>query len=397
MRLNLAFLVALAVLSALPLAGCSRKAERLVGAGRLGRGPGGLGTTVRLMPNPDRDTYVEPGTADFDSILLVGTSGLFVARTFLSVAAWTLPDTTLPGFTVQTISLELPRNLTLGFDSTRVELSLASSVWDTTNVAWPGPAAGSLLGSAEDQRAATVFSLPLSSGLFPEVVQWARNPTSIPGFTLQTPVAQPLAAYVAGGAKFRIQYTHLVAGSPVLGIVDTRVSQDFYLHAPIAPAPSGADTALAWGGLFKTGLALHFPVDSLPAGVSVDEANLVLKLLPGSAVPDTADVNARVEVRAGTPGWSETITEQSSLAPGSTVLTSGSLILLYNSTSRSVTLKLPGALMRQWASMPAANGGILVTLVNRRNLTKTFQVGSRESASPAELHLSYTQLPPGRF
>jgi hypothetical protein len=396
-RLNPVFLVALSVLSALPLVGCSRKAEQLVGAGRFSRGPGGLGTTVRIAPTADRDTYVEPGTADFDSILLVGTSGLFEAHTFLSVVKWTLPDTTLPGFAAQTISLELPRNLTLGFDPTTVNLSLASAAWDTTNVAWPGPAAGAQLGSAVDDRAAASFSLPLAPGSFPQVVQWAHNPTSIPGFTLQAPPVQALAAYVAGGAKFRIRYSHTVSGAPVVDSVDTRVTQDFYLHSPLSPAPSGADTALAWGGLYKTGLALHFPVDSVPAGVSVDEATLVLRLLPGTAVPDSADVNARVEVRAGTAGWNEAITEQSSLTPGSAVLASGRLLVLYSSTSRSLALKLPGSLMRQWASMPAVNGGILVTLVNRENLTKIFQVGARESATPTELHVTYTQLPPVRF
>lgn len=397
MRLRPVVLVALAVLGALPLVGCSRKAEQLVGADRLGRGPGGLGTTVRIAPISDRDTYVEPGTADFDSILLVGTSGLFEARMFLSVAAWSLPDTNLPGFAAQTISLELPRNLTLGFDPTTVTLFLASAAWDTTNVAWPGPAAGAQLGSAVDDRAAATFSLPLAPGSFPQVAQWAHNPTSIPGFTLEAPPVQALAAYVAGLAKFRIRYTHTVSGSPVLDSVDTRVTQDFYLHSPLAPAPSGADTALAWGGLFKTGLALHFPVDSVPAGVSVDEATLVLRLLPGSAVPDSADVLARVEVRAGTAAWGEAITEKSSLAPGTTVLASGGLLALYSSTTRSLAIKLSASLMRQWASMPPTNDGILVTLVNRENLTKIFQVGARESARPSELHVTYTQLPPVRF
>ena len=116
-----------------------------MGAGRLIRGAGGLGTTVRLVPNSDRDSYVEPGTVDFDSLLLVGTSTPFQASTFLAVRAWTLPDTTLPGFVPQTISLELQRNLTLGIDPTQVTLFLTAAAWDTTNVAWPGPAAAAQL------------------------------------------------------------------------------------------------------------------------------------------------------------------------------------------------------------------------------------------------------------
>jgi hypothetical protein len=135
--------------------GCSRKAEQIVGAGRLIRGPAGLGTTVRAARNPDRDTYVQAGTADFDSLLLVGTSGTFQARTFLKVATWALPDTLLPGFAPVNISLEVPRNLTLGFTSTTLNLDLASAAWDTTNVSWPGPAAGTLLGTALDDRSST--------------------------------------------------------------------------------------------------------------------------------------------------------------------------------------------------------------------------------------------------
>ena len=397
MRLKPLLILLLLALGASPLVGCSRKAEQIVGAGRLARGPGGLGATVRLIPNPDRDTFVEAGTADFDSMLLVGTSGGFQARTFLSVAAWTLPDTTLPGFAPQTVSLELRRNLTLGFDSTIVNLSLAASAWDTTNVAWPGPVAGTLLGSAKDGRVAATFSLPLAPGSFTQVVQWAQDPTSIPGFTLLTPPGQDLAAYVAGAARFRIRYSHTVSGAPVVDSVDTPVTQDFYLHSPLSPAPTGVDTSLVWGGLYKTKVALHFLVDSIPTGISVDEATLVLKLLPSSSIPDSADVIARFEVRAITGAWSEGITDQSGLSIDAAVLASGRLVPLYSSANRSFPIRLPGALMRQWASTPSSNGGLLLTIVNRSNLTKQFEIGSRESSRPAELHVTYTGLPPVRF
>ncbi|HEY2924695.1 MAG TPA: hypothetical protein VGJ98_06985, partial [Candidatus Eisenbacteria bacterium] len=221
LRFLLAFL--LVALSAFPLVGCSRKAENLVGAGRLIRGAGGLGTTVRLVPNPDRDTYVEPGTADFDSMLIVGSSGSFEARSFLAVQTWMLPDTTLPGFQPQTVSLELRHNLTLGFSATQVTLYLAATPWDTTTVAWPGPAAGAQLGSATDDRASLTFSLPLDPGAFAQAVQWAQNPSGVPGFTLRSTTGL-LAGYTAGAAKFRIRYTHTVSGSPVLDSIDTPVT-----------------------------------------------------------------------------------------------------------------------------------------------------------------------------
>ena len=368
-----------------------------MGAGRVIRGPGGLGNTVRLSPIPDRDTYVDPGSVDFDSLLIVGSSGPFQASTFLAVQSWSLPDTTLPGFAAQAVSLELPRNLNLGIDPLTVTLSLTAATWDTTNVTWPGPAPAAQLGSALDDRASAVFSLPLDPGSFPLVVQWAHNPTSVPGFTLRAPSLTTIAAYVAGAAKFRIRYTHTVSGAPVLDSIDTPVTQDFYLHSPLAPAPTGADTSLVLGGLFKTALAIHFPVDSLPSGISVDEATLVLRLLPGSAVPDTADVRGIIQIRAIRNAWPETITEQSSLTIDAGVVASGNVILLYASSGQTIRIRLPASLMREWASMPSTNGGLLISLINRPNLVKRFSIGSRESSRPVELHVTYTALPPGRF
>jgi hypothetical protein len=370
----------------------------LVGANRLGRGPGGLGTTVRVATIPDRDTFVENGTADFDSVLLVGTSGSFEARGLLKVASWALPDTNLPGFLADTVSLEIPRNLTTGITPTTVRLALASAAWDTTNVSWPGPAPGTPLGSALDDRVstATPFSIPLPPGSFADVVQWAKNPASIPGFTLQT-TGQPLAAYVGTGLRFRIRYYHTVSSKIDTEFVYTPVTQHFYLHAPVSPAPTGADTSLVLGGLFKTEAVVHFPVDSIPAGVSVDEATVVLPLLASSSVPDTADALGRIEARAIRGTWSEGVGEQSGIPADSTALTSGGLIALYSPTAHGITIRLPGALMRQWVTSPSTNGGVLVRLVNRRNLTKEFDIGSRESSRPCEVHISYTQLPPGRF
>jgi len=102
-------------------------------------------------------------------------------------------------------------------------------------------------------------------------------------------------------------------------------------------------------------------------------------------------------VRAIGSGWSEGVTEQSDLAADATTLTSGTLTALYSTSTRSIVIRLPGALMRQWVATPSTNGGVLVRLFNRRNLTKQFLIGSRESSRPPEVHISYTQLPPGRF
>src|SRR5690242_4079874 len=314
MRLRPLIAVLVVGLTATVLVGCSRKAERLVGADRLIRGPGGLGATTRVIEIPDRDTYVENGTAVFDSMLLVGQTGGFEARTFLLIGAVNLPDTTLPGFVPQTLSLEFQRNLTLGFDPTTVS-AFQTTVWDTTAVTWAGPPAGVLLGSASDDRVLTGFSLPLNNTPFAQVVQWKVNPVvTPPRIELQTG-GQPLAAYVAGTVKLRIRYSHTVSGAAVLDSIDSPVTQDFYLHSPLSPAPSGADSALVWGGLYQTEIAMHFPLDSIPSSVSVNEATLVLRLLPGTALPDSADVAARVFVKAIRSPWGEGVSEQSSI-PG---------------------------------------------------------------------------------
>lgn len=379
------------------LAGCSRRAEKLVGSDRLIRGPGGLGTTTRVARPPDRDTYLESGTAVFDSMLVVGQSVAYEARTFLAIGTVNLPDTLLPGFLAQSISLELSRNLTLGFDPVTVS-AFQSTVWDTTAIAWPGPATGTLLGSVVDDRTVTAFSFPLNNTAFQQVVQWKANPAATPPRIELTATGQPLAAYVAGTVKLRVRYTHTVSGSAVLDSVDSPVTQDFYLHAPLAPLATGADTALVWGGLFQTQLAVHFPLDSIPSSVSVDEATLVLHLLASSPLPDSTDQAARVFVRAVLSAWPETATGISQLSGvDSTAFASGKLIALYQPSTTSIAIRLPGSLMRQWVATPSTNGGLLVRLDDHRDLPKQFLVGSRESSRPPELHVSYTELPPGRF
>ena len=379
------------------LAGCSRRAEKLVGSDRLIRGPGGLGTTTRVARPPDRDTYLESGTAVFDSMLVVGQSGTFEARTFLAIGAVNLPDTTLPGFLPQSISLEFSRNLTLGFNPVTVS-AFQTTVWDTTTVGWPGPTPGTLLGGTVDDRTVTAFSFPLNNTVFEQVVQWKANPVVTPPAIELTATGQPLAAYVAGTVKLRVRYTHTVSGSAVLDSVDSPVTQDFYLRSPLSPVATGVDSALVWGGLEQTQLLFHFPLDSIPSSVSVDEATLVLHLLSNSALPDTADQAARIFVRAVRNAWPETVTGVSGLTGvDSTAFTSGNLIALYQPSTTSIAIRLPGSLMREWVATPSTNGGLLVRLDDHRNLVKQFLVGSRESSRPPEIHVSYTELPPGRF
>ena len=396
MRLNPVLALMLVALSAFPLTGCSRRAEKLVGAGRVIRGPGGLGTTVRRSPPADRDTYVEPGTADFGNALIVGTDTLFLARTFLAVASWNVPSDTLPGFSLGVVSLELPRDTTLLDAGNPVSAYTAASPWDTTTVAWPGPALALLLGSATDDRpAAGTFSIPLTPAVYDSMKRWGLSPGTAPGFVLNRP-GQGLLAYKAGGSVFRVRYTHTVSGNPVLDSLDTRVTQDFYLHSPIAPAPTGTEPALILGGIYMTALALHFPVDSIPAAVSLDEASLVLKIAFGGGLQgsDSLDV---VQVRRIRAPWSESVTEKAALMVDDGTTAARLLRLSYSSADSLVTIGIPGAVLREWAATASSNQGFYVSLFNPVNRRRSFRLGSRESSRPAELHVTYTALPPGRF
>ncbi|MBI4363891.1 MAG: hypothetical protein HY568_00520 [Candidatus Latescibacteria bacterium] len=394
MHRSLAASALMSLLIAASLAGCARKAERLVGNARLLRGPAGLGTTVRLSPAPDRDTYVDPGTADFGDFLLTGSNGSLQASAFLGVSSWNLPDTTLAGFQAQSVTLRLTRDLRVGFDTTEVTLYVAASAWDTTTISWPGPGAGAALATADDSRGAGEFEIPLGAGGFNLVKQAVSSPASVPGFTIQVSLGQKLVAYKAGAAVFRIVYAHDVSGSAVFDSLDTPVTQDFTLRSPLAPTPTGADSSLVLGGLFKTSTPLHFPVDSIPAGTSIDEATLVLFLQPGSSEPDSADV---IEVRRIRSGWAEGITDQSSLTLDVTPLTTRLTNLVYSSAERRIAIRIPGDLLREWAVSASTNDGVFVSLLLSNDPTKEVKIGSRESARPAELHVTYTDLPPGRF
>jgi hypothetical protein len=394
-RLKQLLPLVLAALSVSPLVGCSRRAERLVGADRLARGPGGLGTTVRVAPIADRDTYVEPGTADFTDVLIVGTDTAFTARTFLAVAAWHIPSDTLPGFSLGVVSLELPRDTTL-IDVGTVNAFTAASTWDTTTVAWPGPGLGLSIGSAQDLRSDPgAFSIPLTPAVFDSMKRWALAPTTAPGFVLDRP-GQGLLSYKPGSALFRVRYAHTVSGNPVTDSLDSHVTQDFYLHSPISPVPTGTQQALVLGGIYKAALALHFPVDSVPAGVSIDEASLVLKVLVGGGPvgPDTLD---HVEIRRIRAPWSESVTEKAPLLVDNATTASRLLRASYSSADSLITIPIPGGLIREWAATSSSNEGFYVSLVNPVNRRRIFPIGSRESALPPKIHISYTQLPPGRF
>ena len=389
------FITVLAVL-ALPAlqAGCSREAEKLVANERLIRGSGGLGNTVVAAPAPDRDTYVEPGTVEFGAQLFVGRLSTFEARTLLAVASWTLPDTTQPGFAGSTVSLELPRDLTLGVVDLRVDLSLSSSPWDTTTIAWPGPAASTLLAFADDDLTGAAFSIPLGPGGFDLVKYWAEDPSRAPGFILSTPMLLGVNAYQAGAAKFRVRYRHDVSGNSVFDSLDVPVTQDFFIRTPLVD-PTGADTTLVLGGLHDSELALRFPLDSIPSDASINEATLVLNLAEGASSLDSADVGF-IEVRRAQSDWPETATQSSQLNPEPAPFVTRVLGLSYQKAEQRLAVRIPGEVLRGWGLAPSTNFGLLVTL-RGRNPAKPIDFASREASRPPEITMTYTKLPPVRF
>ena len=397
MRLNPILGLLLVCLVAAPLVGCSRKAEKLVGAGRVIRGPGGLGTTTRVQPTPDRDTYVEPGTADFGDLLIVGNDTLFTARILMAVASWNVPSDTLPGFALGEVWLEVPPDTTF-FEGGNVNLHLTGSSWDTTSVAWPGPSLSTLLGSAADNRLTPgPFILPLNPAAYDSMKRWAQAPATVPGFALDRP-GQGLLAYKTGGSRFRVAYTHTVSGSPKTDTLSTPVTQDFYLHSPIAPPPTGTESALILGGIYKAGIALHFPLDSVPAKVSIDQALLVLKQIVGPLFNlASSDTLAVIQVRRIESPWIESVTEKAPLGVDNATTASRLLRLAYTAADSTIRITIPGPLIREWASTSSSNQGFYVSLVHRTDPRRKFLIGSRESTARAQLHVTYTDLPPGRF
>jgi len=371
--------------------GCSRRVEKLVGNARLIRG--GLGTTSGNAIAPDRDTTVDPSTRNFGRAVLVGQEAGFEARGFLKVAAWSLPDTTDPTLVVQQVKLVLPRDTLRTAIGIKMELARVAADWDTTTVAYPGPAAADFLGSATDSLDGVNFEIPLAAGTFTQVKQWAGNPTSVPGFILRSIQGAGVGAYRSGQITFRILYQHLVSSVVVSDSVETSVTQDFYLHTPLTP-PTGGETTLALGGLYETSAPLRFPVPAIPAGSSINQATLVLRVLSGSPLFATGQ-SVDVEIRRVGASWSEAVTTFDSLQAASLLATRAGVAIAAASDSL-ITIALPGGLIRDWADLPASNEGIVVSL-RGANVAPEIRIGSRESASPPELRVAHTTPPPGRF
>ncbi|HKQ18479.1 MAG TPA: hypothetical protein VJW75_01910, partial [Candidatus Eisenbacteria bacterium] len=287
--LNIGLVLALVALAP----ACSKKAERLVGNEILARGPDGFGTTAREVSPIDRDTYLATGTTDRGTTLLAGASGTFEAQALIKIGTWVLPDTNDVTVVVDSIRLELPFDGKMSIPDIDLELRLAASPWDTTTVAWPGPGLGTALASANAVDAIGDFALEIGGGSFDLVQSWATNPASLNGFVVRIASGVGVAAFRAGTGRIRIVYH---SATSTRSTADTPFQADLFIHSPLTPAPTGADTTLILGGLYAPVVAFHAPIDSFTPGFSINEARIVFRVRGDSPTfPDSIVVN--VEAR----------------------------------------------------------------------------------------------------
>ncbi|MEK7316334.1 MAG: hypothetical protein AAB011_09150, partial [Candidatus Eisenbacteria bacterium] len=264
--------------------GCSSKEGRLLGNERLLRGPGGFGETGRDALNPDRDSYVSPGAANFGATLLVGTEGSFDSRAFFRIASWTLPDTTDPTLSITSVTLEIPFDAEVSIPSTAfvVNFATTSTAYDTL-AAYPGPVTGLTLGSVDSILVAP-FRIAIPPSIFSQIRGWAENPSSLPGLVLYGVGGNELIGLQAGKAVLKIGYDHTVSGNLERDTVSTAIPLDFTLHSPGLPAPTGADSTLVLGGPNEWSVPLHFTPAAVAEGSTVNEATIRLRIADDSPI-----------------------------------------------------------------------------------------------------------------
>jgi hypothetical protein len=386
--------VALFLLLALALTwGCSTKRDKILGNERLLRGDGGLGTTTRETVLSDRDTYASPGTANYGPTLIVGASGAFEARSFFRVATWTLPDTTDESVVVESITFEVPADTLVVSDATNLFVTVATTA-GPLELNWPGPSPRTELGSAQAEPGALV-RIPMSLASYDSILAWAQTPESLHGFMLYYVGGTGVIGLEAGKAKIKIAITRTVSGAPVADTLTTATSDDFYLH-PLDPVPpAGSDTTLVLGGLFEEGIPIRFPATPVAEGSTVNEATLRLKVMPSSPVFPTGK-SVVLEVRRLKSAWLETVTSQSALDPDTSAVFASASVAYRTAADSVLSITLPQSIVREWTAAGGINEGLLVTAKNG-NRAPRLLLGSRESSIPAELRVSITTPPPGRF
>lgn len=384
---------------------CSRRAERLVGNERLGRGPGGLGETSRVTVPADRDTWVGTGTRNTGPVLLVArTAAGFEAVTHLKVAGWNIPDTTDATLAIRSVVLFAPslaRDTLNAPSPVTIELRADTTAWDGATIAWPRPAAAALLASATEDFLEDTLTLDLTAAApLDSLKRWARDPAS--GSLLRLSLAAlsgpGVAGYQAGALSIRIAYDHTVSGAGRTDIVDTRVTEDLYVHTPAASLPAGSEALLRLGGLEGLGVAVRFPSPTIPPGAAIQEVAL---LLPVDALTDVIPFledgrTVDLEIRTAGADWVESATEASALSAADATVASLRNFAYHGDSDSLLTIQLPASVARGWSGAPAGNRGLLITSV-RGEIASTLWISSRESARAPRLRVSYTTPPKERF
>lgn len=391
--------LAVAVLLAGLLSGCAQRAERLVGNERLIRGAGGLGTTLRSIGPLDRDTFVPADSADRGATLIVGLKGAYEARTLMTVGHWVLPDTNDTSVSIDSVFLDLQFDGHLDVPTVTLQLWSAAAAYDSMNVAWPGPALDSPLGAADPSDASTqigTFKIGIGNAAnYAFFRAWARDSTLVPALVLRS-LSEGLAGFRAGTGRIRIAYHHLVSGVSKPDTTNTPLASDLYVHSPLAPAPTGADTTLVFGGLYGPGLALHFPVGAFEQGFSINEARVVLRIdVPSMQLFGSHD-SVNVEIRRIGDPWSEGVTDARSLGVDAVALGFVRNFRVAAPVDSLLIVPVPTSLVRDWSANPANDNGILLRIGESFRWPE-LHVFSRESSRPPELWVSTTSPPPGRF
>jgi hypothetical protein len=386
--------VALALALAATAPACSKKAERLVGNEILARGPGGLGDTAREASPLDRDTYLMISTADRSTALLAGILAPYEAQILLKVGAWSLPDTNDLTVVIDSVRLELTLDGEMSIPNIlTLELRTAAAAWDTTTVEWPGPGFGTLLASGDPHDAVGAFKLELGSGAYPLVRSWATDPASLNGFVIRRVSGTEVAAFKAGACRFRIVYHH--TGSSAQSFADTPVTTDLFIHTPLAPTATGADTTLILGGLYAPVVAFRAPMDSFTPGFSLDEARVVFRVRSDSPTfPDSVVVT--VEARRIQNSWTEGAADTAGLGIATTFLDRVVGYQVRDASDTLLIVPIPTATVRDWSSGALANEGIVLR-IGEAYRGKEIWLYSRESSKPPEFRISTTSPPPGRF
>lgn len=388
---------------------CSRRAERLVGNERLARGPGGLGLTERDTTFADRDTDVPSLGRDTGSFLLVGKTASMEAATYFRVTAWAVPtDTTDVTLSIVSVSLHAKSlGMHIPYDGLTahlpVDVFLARSVspWDSTSVTWPGPGSDGVLGQTTEDFSGADLIVPIS---FPSPIDtlrhWAAHPDSLPGFTLYSPSDQPggIAAYKAGSLRFQVVYNHTVSGVLRSDTLNTAITRDLYVYTPAGTPPAGTESSVTLGGFEEKGAVIRTPSPVFPAGASINEATLLLRVdaatdsLPFAGTDSTIDI----EVRAIGADWAEGSASLAALAASTVPVAVYRGFAYHGPVDSLIAIHLPGTTLRAWADRPASNYGLLLTAV-RGNLLPPVLIRSRESGRGPELRAAYTTPPRERF